>query len=555
VLNNSVPPENGFNDRQLAASLLVLDGAAPAPEQHIVFRSTTRGDVEVAGYELPGEPAGADQAALRRWLLRNDLAGEALLGISVLVIREVLDAADSIRECVLEYRRGSATGPFYGNPARIEFAGPARQVRHYRTLRNGRLAETAPIPAVPTPAIPTSATGLSTTPASATPAPRALDPITSRLPQPDDPVTVSVEFGALRARFGAGLILLDCRRPTMFEDMVGLTKIAHLRLPDGQEVGCGIGWHGGMPFVLTADFPRFSAGFELTESQEASVVSMLAVHDLLRYELRLDSHGICVVARQRGGSDLFILRPGINAASVEPFQPNRRRYGAVDQRRWIRYCETYEQHRVLDVYPAHASNELVVVTADGDGQAWCHHIDSDGVEVSRAPHNDAAVAALFRERVARERVSMQQAAAERAVAPPSDAPRAAPPVDSLLAMVQVVSDALSALRDARFACAEASDQHVAVPANALLALRALRTAQRRLGVGGSASAAQALLRRVDRKTVDVAAFDRTLLVIERRLMDELATIHVAPLHPSGRRRMARRRVGHAEPDAGSRGPS
>ena len=91
-------------------------------------RRPSPGTPDLGGYELPGEPGRQDEAAFERWLIERDLAGPERLSVSVLVIREQLDAAGLLRECVLERRRGGAEGPYYGNVARVEFAGAAKHV-------------------------------------------------------------------------------------------------------------------------------------------------------------------------------------------------------------------------------------------------------------------------------------------------------------------------------------------------------------------------------------------------------------------------------------------
>jgi hypothetical protein len=82
----------------------------------VIWRATTRPGVpDLGGYELPGEPGRQDEAAFERWLIERDLAGPERLTVSVLVIREQLDEAGLVQEGVLEGRRGSAEGPYYGN--------------------------------------------------------------------------------------------------------------------------------------------------------------------------------------------------------------------------------------------------------------------------------------------------------------------------------------------------------------------------------------------------------------------------------------------------------
>jgi hypothetical protein len=453
------------------------------------------------GYELPHGQGFGDEAAMRRWTTRDRLTGDALLGLAVLVIREVLNAAGMIRECALERRLGSACGPLHGNPARVEFVGAARRVRTYRALETGRLVETAALPV---------------------------------WTQPSDDHELDrshAEDAALRARFGNALIVLDSRPPTLFEDMAGLSRIAHLQLPDGRNIGCGLGWHGPVAYLLAADFPRFQQSPALLPAQDALVASTLASHALDRYELRVDEHGLGVVARQHGGSDLFIIRPDDSAPIVEPYHPGRTAVSA-DQDRWLRYIETYERRSVLDAYRLSALGELTVVTGDAEGQVWRHQIDGDGVESTRTPANDTAVGALYREQLALRTVQAPEVSnTEAPPALPSVAARADPPPDSVLARAQLVSDVFSALRDARFACIEAVDRGAPVPSAGVQSLRSLAPPLQRLTAHLSAASGRDLLRRCELGTVTVAAFDTALDGLESRVMDELALVQATTMAP------------------------
>ena len=143
----NTPGENNiWTPSRLRTQLAAQKGLAPAPSCYIVWRSTTRSNApDAGGYELPGDPGRHDESAFERWLIERNLAGPERLSVSVLVIREQLDDTGLLRDCVLERRRGGAEGPYYGNVARVEFAGAAKQQRiaaleaHHRTARAGML--------------------------------------------------------------------------------------------------------------------------------------------------------------------------------------------------------------------------------------------------------------------------------------------------------------------------------------------------------------------------------------------------------------------------------
>jgi hypothetical protein len=61
---------------------------------------------------------------------------------------------------------------------------------------------------------------------------------------------------ALRTVIGPSPTLLDRREASLLEARIGLSSIIHLRRAGGALLGCGIGWHGPLPYVLVADFPR-----------------------------------------------------------------------------------------------------------------------------------------------------------------------------------------------------------------------------------------------------------------------------------------------------------
>ena len=352
---------------RLTARFIALKGIAPEPAVHIVFRSTRRVDgTTLESYAVPDEAQPLEPEAAETWIDSQLGRGERL-AVAVLVIREILDTRGMILQCTIERRRGSVDGPFCGDPVRVDFAGPASAVRLYRSHLDGRLTEVAP---------------------SADIAP----------PRVRSPEQFSGELKALHARYGPGVRVLDSREPTLFEDMVGLSSIVHVRTVDARDIGCGIGWHGKVPFVLEADFPRFAAPFELPPEDAAAIEAALRDNDLVRGETRLDQDGIAVVARRRGTETLFLLRPSAGTVRPDPHVPNRS-VGGPDQQRWMRYVETYEGLTVLDAWRDGTSEDLIVLAGDLSGQVWRHHIDIDGVETWRKADDEAAVGALHREQL------------------------------------------------------------------------------------------------------------------------------------------------------------
>ncbi|HET8995889.1 MAG TPA: hypothetical protein VFN42_04415 [Acetobacteraceae bacterium] len=348
-----------------------MNAAAPAPACHVVFRLSRRADgSETACYEVPDEAVPLDEATWPHWLARRELLGARQLSVPVLVLRETLDLSGLVAECTLERRLGAVDGPFCGNPARVDFAGPARMVRLYRVLRDGQLAQM----------------GLS---------PQVLPPPAARGAEP-----FAGELQALERRFGPGLQVLDAREPTLFEDVAGLASIIHIRLPDGRELACGIGWHGTTPIILVADFPRFDVALALPPVEETAVQDALRRLGLVRHETRMDAAGLAVLARRRGGQELLLLRIAGARCSAEPYQPGTAQLGSPDQRGWLRYAEVHEGLKPLDLYAEGASGDLIALTGDASGHVWRHLVDADGVEAWRRPADDAAVAALHREALA-----------------------------------------------------------------------------------------------------------------------------------------------------------
>jgi hypothetical protein len=371
---------------QLTARLITLRGLMPAVTQHAVYRTTTGvGASTVEGYLVPGETRRLTPSALDFWLAKRGLAGVERLSVSVLVIRENLGPDGDLRECELEYRRGALDGPYHGNPARITFSGPARMTHFYQATPDGTLTEIAP-PSDPPPSNP--------------PAP---DPPTSGAPAPAETDTTAAMHRAVRACCGAAARIVETRQPTVLEAMVGIAGVLHVVLANGREVGCGIIWHGPIAVALQADFPRFDVAPVLSAQQTAALDALLRAEHLIACETRRDEHGLAVVTRRRGTTDLLLVRfDGDTAALVPPapvpYVPGHPADLTADQAQWLHYVETYEGLGVLDAYRDGASDTLIVLTGGTDGAVWRHHVDSDGIETWRRPDAGSAAGMLYREK-------------------------------------------------------------------------------------------------------------------------------------------------------------
>ena len=89
------------------------------------------------------------------------------------------------------------------------------------------------------------------------------------------------EDAAVHDYLGDGAIILDRRTPTLFEDL-DRSERHHPRAAgsDGTEIGCGVGWHGGIPFVLAADFPRDGRPLAPPPDLEAAVAEAVRSHGI-----------------------------------------------------------------------------------------------------------------------------------------------------------------------------------------------------------------------------------------------------------------------------------
>jgi hypothetical protein len=433
------------------------DAIPPKAAAHLVWRETILADgTSCRALAVPDDPGVLDESALPGWLARHQQIGAVQSGLAVLVIRETLDRDGLIRECSLERRRGSAEGPFDGDPARIEFVGPARMVRLYRALPSGRLAEIAGHPE-------------------------------GVLPGRHIPEQYAGEIAALRRYFGADVQVLDTRDPTLFESMAGLENIFHVWTGSRQELGCGIGWHGPIAFVLAAAFPRLSSPVPIPEEAEHAIRQRLANENLVRHETRIDKGGFAVIVRRRGTTELFMLRPVNGGMGISSYHPAPESTANPDQINWMRFAETYEHLVVLDAWQEGGNEDLVVITGETNGHVWRHNIDAEGVEVWRKPDPDAAAGILHREKIA------PGVLAEVDRLPASPLPEIDPvpaASDTILGKIRAHAEALSAL--------DAAIQAAAVdPPESVACLRRAQAAFETLGAEFASAEAAAIIDAVD----------------------------------------------------------
>jgi hypothetical protein len=335
-----------------------------------LFRSTTiSGGTATASYAVPGLEAALDEASFLAWRGANVPAGQENDLVAVLTVHEVLDDTGAIRSAALERRRGSASGPFRGEPARVTFEGAAEQVRLYHATRSGDLREVSPM----------------------------LEP--RRAPTVRQRPLVG-DAGTIHALFGPAARIMDARETTLIEDMIGLATILHVLLPSGLEIDCGIGWHGTTPFVLCARFPRFAAAPIVPATVQANIVMAAVAAGLTTVETRHDTAGLAMIARSNRDGGFHLLRPEGDGARIEPFEPGVGISALnADQERWISYARTYEGRVALDAYRDGGSDNAFVFTGSQDGHVTRHLIDTDGVEVWRTAAEDSAAALLYHERV------------------------------------------------------------------------------------------------------------------------------------------------------------
>lgn len=489
---NAADPGEEWTESLRVAQHAATMGHAPAPLHYILYRSTNRpgSSPRTAGYILTPGATPVSPAAFEAWVRSAGLIAHRQL-ISVLAIDEDLTPGGQIATCTIERRRGDIAGPYVGEPARIEFVGPARRVRLYRIGRDGRLGEYLPEPA--------------TEGAVEPPLPRALG-------------LLAGEEQALVAHFGSMPLILERRDPTLFEDLVALTVILHVRTDDGQEIGCGIGWHGSVPFILEADFPRLAGNLMLEPERQPVMEAALSEHGLEPCETRLDDIGLAVIARRRGSDDLFVVRLRGQQAEISPYQQRQAGLGTADQARWMHYAESFEALSILDAWRDGGSADLVVISRDSQGQVSRHYIDPDGIEIGRDPDFTAAAALVSRTPLAPPRTP---------TAPPEVAPLTEPPIpsDSVLALARAVAHADDLLQAARGAAALGQRDQM------LDSLRQLHEPLRTLGARFAAAAVRDLIRVAERAS-PAGVSSSMIGQLAERLTAELTQLRVMVLQPA-----------------------
>lgn len=372
-----------WTGEQLTARLIALHGVAPEVAQYAVARVTEDADQPGQvreGYLVPGEVQRLNAAAFDFWLAKRGLAGPERLSVAVLVVRELVAANGDILWCTLEHRRGGMDGPYHGSPARIVFTGPVQLVHFYQATPDGQMTEIAPAPDM------------------------------AERTEPERDAMTPLQ-AALSISFGDAARVVNTRAPTVIEAMVGLTSVLHIARPDGREVGCGILWHGPIAVVLQAAFARFDVPPEVSPRQSAALDALLAAHGLSACEVRRDEFGSAVLARRKGGTELFLVRFDGEVPRLLPYSAGRPSAITAAQEQWLHYIETYEGLTVLDAYHDGKSEALIVLTAGPEYKVWRHSVDGDGVETWRVADTGSDVAALCRERQ-RTDVTPAQAATE-----------------------------------------------------------------------------------------------------------------------------------------------
>lgn len=356
--------------RRLGSAKRGSSHARATTRHYIVYRVSTEADGSVVTqYEVPGAAGPLDEAGFAGWRQIHAPIGEPDDRLSILIIRELLDAHGSILTCALERRRGSISGRYHGSPARVTFAGAADQVRLYRATASGALHEIIP-------------------------------PLDQRPPPVARRDHFAGEEACIRHVFGTATQILDARGPTLLEELIGLTSILHIRAPSGIEIDCGLGWHGTTPFLLRAEFPRFDAAPALPVADAAAIAVAAVTAGLTTFEARTDAQGPAVLARANREGTLHLLRPQGRSVAIEPYTPGiQAGLLNADQATWVRYAATHEHLVMLDAYPDGRADGVFVLAATPAGQVTRHLIDADGVEVWRATADDTAIAAVHRERV------------------------------------------------------------------------------------------------------------------------------------------------------------
>lgn len=341
------------------------DQAHPMPRHYVVFRATTRPDGTMTRhYEVPGPSGALDEHGFDDWLRERVPQGEEIDLVSVLVIQEELDGHAAIRDCCLERRRGSPTGPLHGAPARVNFTGAVERVRLYRTEARGALREMTP----------------------------KLDRPPPRLDH------LAGEQQAVHRAFGPAARVLDMRAPTVLEDIIGLSSIVHLVYP---------GWHRDRLRAGLARHHAVRPARQLPALRRPPGPARRRRRCRRPRRHRRRPHHLRNPPRPPRTRRHGPLAPRRRAP---PDPPRRRRRRALharnppglfnaDQALWARYAEAHENLTLIDAHRDGRSDDVFVIAGAPDGSVTRHLIDADGTEVWRAAADHTAAAAFHRDRV------------------------------------------------------------------------------------------------------------------------------------------------------------
>jgi len=261
---------------------------------------------------------------------------------------------------------------------------------------------------------------------------------------------------------------------------------------------------------------------ELPPPDETAVRQALLRHDLVRHEMRLDEHGLAVVARARGGETVSLLRSAGGRVNIQPYEPALPAALSEDQQNWVRYAAAHEGLTPLDGYREADSATVIVLTGDHAGRAWRHCIDTDGVELWRRSADQAAVAALHRERLSPGSLARHDTPQPAGAEYELDTPEEAPPAASLLVLGQAIARVLTT----------AGDLHDADQERVATRLRTMLADCDSLGAAHSASRAIALLAELQAGGIGKSALERRLIKLQESIRQELALLQTLILQPA-----------------------
>jgi hypothetical protein len=273
----------------------------------------------------------------------------------MLAMREWRDRRGNLLACVLERRAGGINGPYRGDPARIEFSGAAEHVRCFQPGDGLELREIA-----------------------ARPSPQAL-------PVPREGVFAG-EARAVRTTYGRSARVVATRDPGVLEELAGFASILHVRTSRRREFGCGLIWHGPLPVIVEARFPRSlaPAGAVLPPPHRASLEAAARAEGLVACGLCRDARGTALLALHPATAAIVLLRPGPDGPLLEHGAAAAALAGlGTDQSRWIGYAERFEGLTILGAFRQDAGDHAVMLSRDPDGHVLRHVVDADGIELER----------------------------------------------------------------------------------------------------------------------------------------------------------------------------